>query len=260
MKIISSKDNQKLKLARSLRQKKGRMNEGCFLAEGLRLCGEALLAGIAPRCVFAAEDASAPVLELAKEAEAAGAECYRLSSRLLAGIADTEHSQGIVMVLPLPQEQSLPEHGHCYALCDGLADPGNVGAVFRSAYAAEVSGLILSPGCADPYNPKTVRSAMGAIFRMPFVRTGSDGETAALIKKLGVPVYVTAMDGKDIRGMKDELRQPHLWVLGSEAAGVSAFWRRQADAAVSLPMRQGAESLNVAAAAAVLFYQSFFAK
>lgn len=260
MNTITSKDNQYLKLARSLQQKKGRMASGCFLAEGLRLCGEALLTGISVRFGLVAEDASDAVSALAAEFVSAGVAMYRVSPGLMAGISDTEHSQGIALVAEMRDHAALPENGSCYALCDGVADPGNMGAIFRSAYAAGVSGLILSPGCADPYNPKTVRSAMGALFRLPFYRASSQEEAAEIAKRLNLAVYVTAMDGKDIREMSGELKQPHMWVMGSEACGVSDFWREHAAGAVALPMREGAESLNVAAAATVLFYQSFFVK
>ena len=149
---------------------------------------------------------------------------------------------------------------HCYAFCDGVADPGNMGTIFRSAYAAGVSGLILGPDSADPYNPKVVRSAMGAIFRMPFYRAVDEKDAFAAVDNLNLPVYASAMAGQDIRQTGDALRRPHIWVLGSEARGVSETWLKRADMKVSLPMREEAESLNVAVAAGVLFYQSFFAK
>ena len=101
---------------------------------------------------------------------------------------------------------------------------------------------------------------MGGLFHLPLARTKSNEAALAVVRQLGLSILVTAMDGVDIRQAALWLRQPHLWVLGSEATGVSAFWRQQADSSISLPMREGAESLNVAAAATVLFYQSFFVK
>ena len=260
MLTITSKDNQYLKLARSLQQRKGRIQSGCFLAEGLRLGEEALLSGQVLRYVLLADDASAAVGGLAARAADGGVPVYTVSSRLLAQLTATEHSQGIAMVCQMRDKAVLPSDGHCYALCDGVADPGNLGAIFRSAYAANVAGLILGPNCADPYNPKTVRAAMGALFRLPFYRAAGNEEAASIADRLKLAVYITAMDGQDIRKMGDKLQKPHLWVLGSEAGGVSDFWRQRSDGAVALPMRQGAESLNVAAAATVLFYQSFFVK
>lgn len=257
---ISSKDNQYLKLARSLHQKKGRSLNGCFIVEGLRLAKEALDSSLEIRFAFIAEDADVKTQALADQLEERFLPVYILSSVLLAGITATEHSQGIVLVAAIPRSENFPPKGHCFALCDRVADPGNMGNIIRNAYAAEVSGLILTPGCADIYNPKTVRAAMGALFRLPICIVNTDDEAYEIAANRGLAVYATTVDGSDIRVMEDELRKAHLWVLGSEAQGVSAFWQEKAEKCMSLPMRQDAESLNVASAAAVLFYQSFFIK
>lgn len=260
MLTITSRDNQYLKLARSLHSKKGRLSAQSFLIEGSRLCEEAADSALTLRLALLAQGADQRACQLAQRLERSGLPVYQLAPPLLAAVSATEHSQGIALIAALPQPQPLPPGGRCYALCDRIADPGNLGAIIRSAYAAGVSGLLLSPGCADPYNPKTVRAAMGGLFRLPLLQTAGDDEAYRQAQRLGTAVLVTAMDGRDIRDCSRQLQQPHLWVLGSEAAGVSDFWRRHADASVSLPMREGAESLNVATAATVLFYQSFFAK
>jgi RNA methyltransferase, TrmH family len=260
MLTINSKDNQYLRLARSLQQKKGRIASGCFLIEGIRLAEEALSC-LLPICfAIVAEDADSRILALARELDGSNIAVYQVSPALLAGITATEHSQGIAMVASLPKNNPLPEGGHCYALCDGIADPGNLGTIIRSAYAAGLAGLMLTDGCADLYNPKTVRAAMGALFRLPVYAAVSGEEAYALARSRGLMVYITDADGRDIRSCDAELKKPHLWVLGSEAEGVSPYLRETADLSVSLPMREGAESLNVASAAAVLFYQSFFGK
>ncbi len=258
MNSISSKDNQYLKLARSLHQKKGRESSSCFLIEGIRLSEEAVNCGLEIRFALVANTADDRIMLLAQQLEQQQVPLYQVPADLLAGVSATEHTQGIALVAALPQPQPLPAKGHCYALCDGIADPGNLGAIIRSAYAANVRALILTPKCADLYNPKVVRAAMGALFRLPIYRAESDA--AALQLTQGRKIYITAADGTDIRELGQGLQQEHLWVLGSEAKGVSAFWRERADQSICLPMRAGAESLNVAAAATVLFYQSFFAE
>ena len=260
MLTITSRDNQYLKLARSLTSRKGRFATQAFFIEGLRLCGEAAQSPLRLRLAFIAAEADQRAYQLAALLEERGLPIYQLPEALFATIAATEHSQGIAIIAELPSEAQLSGGGQCYALCDGISDPGNLGTIIRSAYAAGVSGLILGPGCADPYNPKTVRSAMGGLFHLPLARTKSNEAALAVVRKLGLSILITAMDGVDIRQAAQWLHQPHLWVLGSEATGVSAFWRQQADNSISLPMREGAESLNVAAAATVLFYQSFFVK
>ncbi|NLF80040.1 MAG: RNA methyltransferase [Clostridia bacterium] len=260
MQAISSKDNQYLKLARSLQRKKGRVEHGCFLIEGARLGEEAAAAGLTIRLAFISAAAEPRARQVAEQLDAAGHPVYELPAHVLAGVSATETSQGIILIAELPAALPLPLGGHCYALLDAVADPGNVGAIIRSAAAAGVAGLILGPGCADAYSPKAVRAAMGGLFRLPLAVAASDEEAYTLARGLNIALYGSAMEGTDIRDLMPELRQPHLWLLGAEAAGLSAFWRQIADALISLPMAAGAESLNVAAAAAVFFYQSFLRK
>jgi RNA methyltransferase, TrmH family len=266
MQSINSKDNQYLKLARSLQQKKGREENRSFLIEGSRLAEEAVAAHLAIRFALLSEAAEARARLAAAQLDAAGHMVYSLPDNLLQGVSATENSQGIVLVAvlpetaPLPEAIKLPRGGHCYALLDAVADPGNIGAIIRSAYAAGVAGLILGPGCADPYNPKAVRAAMGGLFRLPLYMATSDEEGYRLAQERNLTLLGAAMGGCDIRELGQKLHEPHMWLFGSEAAGLSAFWRAKADALVSLPMADAAESLNVAAAAAVLFYQSFFRK
>ena len=258
MEIITSKDNQKLRLIRSLHLKKRRQETGLFPAECLRIAEEVASFG---DCVFAlfSEDAlrEPRAAALAEELRDGGVECLRVSDALFSSVAATENPQGVLALCRIP-ELTLPASGHWFAYCDGLRDPGNLGSVMRSAAAAGCDGLLLSPDTADLWNPKTVRASMGAVFRLPLWRAESDAAALAAMEALGASPLVTAMDGEDIRRCADLLRQPHCWVLGSEAAGVSDFWRSHAARTVSLPMADGAESLNVSCAAAVLFYQSFF--
>lgn len=258
MELITSKDNQKLKLIRSLHLKKHRYDTGLFLAEGLRLAEEAALSADCVFFLFSEDALTQPrAAALLTELQDRGAECLRVNEALFASVAATENPQGVLAVCRMP-ELALPAPGPWFAYCDGLHDPGNLGSVMRSAAAAGCSGLLLSPDTADPWNPKTVRASMGAVFRLPLWRAASDAAALAAMNELDATPLVTAMDGEDIRRCGDLLRLTHCWVLGSEAAGVSPFWREHAARTVSLPMAEGAESLNVSCAAAVLFYQSFF--
>ncbi|MBR5429080.1 MAG: RNA methyltransferase [Firmicutes bacterium] len=257
MDLITAKDNSKLKLIRSLRLKKHRQAAGLFPAEGLRLAEEAVRAGDCCCVLFAREALSDPrTAALADDCAARGIDCFCTPASLFDSAAATESPQGVLAVCRIPACPP-PASGRWFACCDGLSDPGNLGAVMRSAAAAGCSGLLLSPDTADAWNPKTVRASMGAVFRLPLWRGGPE-ETLALLERLEARPLVTAMDGRDVRQCGSWLRQPHCWILGSEAAGVSSFWRKHAAAAVALPMAEGAESLNVSCAASVLFYQSFF--
>ena len=261
MQTITAKDNRWLKLARAVATKKGREQNGCYLAEGLRLCGEALALELPILQVLLAEESLADprFAALAERAEAAGKPVSLVPPTLLARACATEHPQGVAVLLALPAPVPLPRaEGGCYAYADSIRDPGNLGTIIRTAHAAGVSGLLLSPDSADPWSPKTVRSTMGACFKLPLLPCDSQEQAYETARDLRCRVLVAAAEGRDIRQCEDLLDRTHLWVLGSEAEGAAPFWRERADGLVRLPMAADAESLNVASAAAVLFYQSLF--
>ena len=263
MQTITGKDNRWLKILRAVATKKGRKQYGCYLAEGLRLCGEVLDQSLPVLQTLVSESALADprFVELAAQAEQAGLSVSVVQDRLFQSACATEHPQGVAMLLPLPEPLPLPRvEGGCYAYADGVRDPGNLGTIIRTARAAGVQGLLLSPDSADPLNPKTVRSAMGASLRLPIRCCATPEAARQILADLGCSILVAAAEGRDILSCGPLLQQTHCWVLGSEAEGASAFWREQAQALVRLPMEPGSESLNVASAAAVLFYQSRFAR
>lgn len=134
---------------------------------------------------------------------------------------------------------------------DGLQDAGNVGSILRSAAAAGVRHALCAAGTANPWSTKVLRAAMGAHFRMSIIES-SDDET--LFARLGVPIAVTDSHAAESIYRAD-LARPVAWVFGNEGAGVSAFWRERATLRVTIPQPGGGESLNVAAAAAVCFFE-----
>ena len=254
--LITSRENQYVKVACSLKNKKGRQQSACFLLEGLRLAEEALTVAWPIKYAFASEETlgQSRLDELLNRLLKLNVPVYTLPPGLFKQIADTEHSQGLLLVAALPQE--LPEKlpaGDFFVLADRLADPGNLGTIMRTAWAAGADGLLLTPGCADPYNPKVVRSSMGAVLRLPLLSIEDEAALLALLQKRGLGIYAAAAEG-EIRYDKARLEQPLVWLLGAEATGLSPLWRKAAEHSVYLPMAQGAESLNVAAAAAVLIY------
>lgn len=259
MQTLFSNDNQYLKQIRSLHTKKGRQSSRLFLAEGLRLAEEAVQSAATQYLLFADTAlAGARFLALAERAAQMQIPCLQTKAGWFAKAATTEHAQGVLAVVAM-QSLPLPEQGSWFAYTDAVSDPGNLGTILRTAHAAGCSAVLLSKDSADPYNPKTVRASMGAIFKLPFLQCA---DNQAVLEQLcrwqAVPLAATA-GGRDIRDCAALLAQPHLWVLGAEADGVSKYWQEAAAEHVSLPMRAGAESLNVASAAAVLFYQSGFA-
>lgn len=227
------------------------------MAEGVRLVEEALAAGIEMRgaVVGPALEATARGKALKAALGAAGVAMHEMPSAELAALADTEHPQGIIAVVA-PRRWSLDHiamqtHDTVLVL-DGVQDPGNVGTLVRTAFGLQARAVIALPGTADLSNPKVLRAGMGATFRLPCV-AASVPDFRDWVRASGSAVWVAAADGDPLR---DAARPVHLAVVvGNEGAGVSDDIRALADRLVAIPLAAGAESLNVAAAAAILLYE-----
>jgi TrmH family RNA methyltransferase len=242
---------------RDLRLKRGRERRGLALAEGVRLVEEAHAAGLDFRGVLVgpALEATARGKSLKAALAGSGVRMHEVSSEALSELADTEHPQGIIAVIAPPRWSldhiTVRLHDTLLVL-DGVQDPGNVGTIIRTAFSLGARGVIALPGTAELANPKVLRSAMGASFRLPSV-VASAADFLAWARAHDVSLWVTAADGEPVH---DAPRAgPIALVLGNEGAGVSAELRDAASRVVAIPLAAGAESLNVAAAAAILLYE-----
>jgi TrmH family RNA methyltransferase len=257
--IISSKDNRNVKLVRSLADKKGRRASGLFLTEGVANIREALASDLQAEMLLYADGCqSRPALaDLLEQAEAKGAKLLALQSNLLAGLAQTEESQGLLLVLRQPacstKAFAAAAAGRSVAVLDGLQDPGNVGTILRTAWAAGLGGVLLVNECADIFSPKVVRAAMGAVYHLPALALSND-EAWALLQQLNCQLVCADAAGRDFRLCQWDASVA--WLLGREATGPSAFWRGRAEQLVAIPMQAGVDSLNVAVAAGILFFSS----
>jgi len=246
---------------RDLQRRKAREKRGSTLAEGVRLVEEALAAGVP---IVGA--AVGPALEATDRGRAlkaalgqAGVPLEEVDDQTLDELADTDHPQGLVAVIE-PKGWTfadLPTY-HAprttYLVLDGVQDPGNVGTILRSALALRASGVVALPGTAELHNPKVLRGSMGAAFKLPNFHA-TDAELLAWIDKAKATLWTTAMDGTDIRKAHWPAG-PLALLLGNEGAGVRAELAARARATIAIPIAVGAESLNVAAAAAILLWES----
>lgn len=243
-------------MLRSLRTRKGREESGLFLVEGVRLCEEMLAAGWCAEMALLAKGSGAGerARETAERLAAAGVPLFEAPGPVFERISDTVNSQGILAAVrarDLPLEQvHFAERAVALAL-DGVADPGNVGTVIRTAAWFGVSVVLLGRGCADLFNPKTVRSTMGGIFHVPVCRNPDLPKALARLKSMGFSLTAAAMDGSSDWSAWAGAPRSAL-VLGSEAHGVSAEVLRLADQRVTIPRRGKGDSLNVAVAAGIL--------
>lgn len=255
--VINSKDNQYVKLARALKAKKQREEHGLFAVEGLNNIREALNSALTPEfMLYDAERVDEPrIAALLAAALSRGAKAMPVTSRLLVGISDTEASQGLFLAVRLPRisaaefaKMAADKH---IAVLDGLQDPGNVGTILRTAWAAGLGGVLLVNNSADPFAPKVVRAAMGAVYHLPVLAL-SNAEAAQLLTDMNCALAVADAGGEDFAAFSSERRIA--WLLGREATGPSAYFRELATNVVAIPMAAGVDSLNVAVAAGILFF------
>lgn len=248
MEQITSRQNPLiLRLRRLSSGRKERREEGVFLCEGPKMLSEALRWGAEINTVLLTDKASLPPLP--ESARAA-----LVPEDLLRSVARTETPQGVVF-LCRGKSMALPEKltGTRYLVLDGVQDPGNVGTIWRTADAFGADALILLPGCADPWNPKTVRATMGAVFRLPVYETELPGLEARLAAA-DIPLYAAALreDTADVREISFDRAAA---VIGSEGRGVSSQVLERCAKTVKIPMRETCESLNAAVAAAVVLWE-----
>ena len=215
---------------------------------------EALRSGVRIGTVLMHEHADSLARGLCLQAEAAGAKLLEAPDALLRAASDVETPQGVVFSCTPPAfGMDMLRAARRALLLDGLQDPGNLGTILRTADAFALGAVALGEGCADPYAPKVVRATMGAIFRLPVVRT-SIREAAEAFQSRGLPVYAAALT-EDASPVGGTPLGDCAVIVGNEGRGVSAEALALADRAVILPMRGAAESLNAGVAAAILMWE-----
>jgi TrmH family RNA methyltransferase len=246
-----------------LLSRKGRAAASAFLVEGPHAIGEALQApGHEVREVFATQEAAERDAGVIADAEAAGVVVRLVTDRVLAGLRDTVTPQGLVAVVAEPTAslgQIVTGSPRLGVMLEGVADPGNAGTVIRTADAAGADAVVVTRGSVDIWSGKCVRSTAGSVFHLPVVNDVDPGEAVAVARGAGLAILATAADGEvDLDELIDggHLAAPTMWVLGNEAHGVSDATRTAADRVVRLPIYGGAESLNLAATAAICLYAS----
>jgi len=169
---------------------------------------------------------------------------------VLADVAPTRAPQGVLAVVAEPRQEPWPGRDGVALYLDRVQDPGNTGALVRSAAALGAAAALLAPGGADPFHPAAVRASAGAVFRLPVVRDRPLADVAAGVRRHGGEVWVADTAGLAVGDWRP--RRPTVVVVGAEGCGVSDEARELADGAVTIPLARGVESLNVGVAAALL--------
>ncbi len=233
------------RLRRSARRRRA---EGLLIVEGRRLVAEAMRA-VVPEAIFYTEHFAATEAGQALLARS-HAPRWEVSPSVMRALADTQTPQGILALVPIPR-LPLPEGERFTLIPDRVRDPGNLGTILRTAWAAGVDEVLLPPGTADPTNPKVVRAAMGAHFHLPWRRMGWE----AIRERLQGATVWLAEAGKGRPCDAVNWRGNVALIIGGEAEGAGEEGRALAgDHLTHIPMRPGVESLNAAIATAVFLF------
>lgn len=256
--MITSTSNAKIKRIVQLRKKKkARDAEGVFLVEGIRMFRE-IPEKLLQEIYISESCEEKEGKEIRRRASACGIRPELVSDGVFAYLSDTRTPQGILCVvgqLSYSLEEVADASCPHMLVLDRLQDPGNVGTILRTAEGAGVTGILLDGECADIYNPKTIRSTMGSIFRMPFYYIQDLEEGIRYLKKRGICTYAAHLEGKRAYDEED-YRKPCAFLIGNEGNGLRPEIADLADTYIRIPMAGEVESLNAAIASAVLMFEA----
>ena len=255
---VSSRQNPRYKAALGLRAVRERRRRGLLLVDGAREIGRALDSGASLAEAWVAPERIRSQAAGALLARLAGAgEIIETTPELLARLAYGERDEGVVAVFETPATDlgalELPARP-LVAVVEGVEKPGNLGASLRSADGAGVDAVIVADPISDVWNPNAIRASLGTIFSTRLAVAPS-AEALAYLRRHSIAVYAARVEGS-IAWDAVDLTAPAALVVGAETSGLSEVWRGEDVAAVRIPMLGLADSLNVSATAAVLFYEA----
>ena len=260
---LTSASNPLIKSLKSLERKKDRQASGLFLAEGARLVEQGLGNGWQPETlVVAAAVADRPhIAALADKAEAAGARVVLVPERLMSKITHKDNAQAVIATFRQRRitlaDIRITATGRkaLYVALYEVRDPGNLGTILRTADCAGADGVILVGTCCDPYSFEAVRASMGSLFDMPFA-AATYAEFEGWRKTAGLASVAASVNGTARHDLVD-LQQDTVILMGNEQAGLPADVEADCDQLVLIPMRGGADSLNLAQATAIMVYEAW---
>lgn len=257
--MITSSSNPKIRQVVQWQTKsRERRAAGVFLTEGFKMYEEAPVEAI--REVYVSENAlerGGKQSWLNGKLEQTGYEV--VSEEVFAKMSDTRTPQGLLCVVKQPQyrlEQLLNAPAPLLVVLENLQDPGNLGTIVRTGEGAGITGVIMSAGTVDIFNPKVIRATMGSIFRVPFLYVENLRETVARLRTGGIRTYAAHLDGKEYYD-SFSFREGTAFLIGNEGNGLERETADAADAYVRIPMEGRVESLNAAIATSLLMYEAY---
>ncbi|MDQ6662580.1 MAG: RNA methyltransferase, partial [Chloroflexota bacterium] len=270
--LITSPNNPRISKLRELYTPRGRKKTGLFLMEGIHLLDTVLNANMQPQTVYYAPEllqrtSAGQQLQnrLLTLLDLADKQLIEVSERVLDALGDVQTSQGVISVLSVDtfnparlRTQRPPKNRPVLLILDGLSDPGNMGTILRTALAADVESVLLTPHCVDYYNPKVVRAAAGAHIALP-IETHVSWPT--IVERVEVHcsnprrVFLAEAGSSSIY-YEEDLKNPYALIIGNEAQGSSLEARSLATSTISIPLANNVESLNAAMATGIILYEA----
>ena len=270
--IISSRNNPLVKSVCALTEKKHRLESGDFRFDGIKLFLEAVESHADIRFVILRDPVSERIGEAVDLAVRSGAisdqGVIRVTESVFDKISEERSPEGIVTVCAMMNDRHRCVDGDKSGeatrgdkrllMLESVRDPGNLGTILRSAYSLGIERVIMSSDCADIYNPKTVRAAMGAVFKLPTLTVQVEEFAGAVgsLRTVGRRVYATALREDSLSIDSVGFSEGDCFIIGNEGHGLSDDVVEASTAPVIIPMEEGAESLNAAAAATICIWET----
>lgn len=255
MQVITSKDNEMIKNIRKLKEKKYRDMNHEFIIEGIKLINEAVAEEAKIKLIVVCEECLKDgCLDQKLLYEIAKYDCIYVNQKVFSVLTDVQNPQGLLAVIEKQdKEENINYKEDVIVVLDGIQDPGNLGTILRTIDSVGLSQVIVSKETADAYNPKVVRSTMGAIFRVNIIESENLLETLKNAKKHKYKVMATSLETNN--SIYDIDYHKKVLVIGNEANGVSKEILDYADEKIKIPMLGKTESLNASVATAVILYE-----
>jgi len=250
--IISTSNSQVKYLVQLQNKSKIRKENKEFVVEGIKMVEEAPKDRIVK--VYISENFTKTNEETVKKIDA---EYEIVSDNVFSQMSDTKTPQGILAIVKMLDYSmnDLIKDIPLIAIIENLQDPGNLGTIIRTGEGAGISGVLMSSNTVDIYNPKTIRSTMGSIFRVPFVYENDFLNAIDFIKNRNITIFAAHLDGKNSY-TEEKYSGPSAFLIGNESNGLTESAAKKADVLIRIPMCGKVESLNAAIATTVLLYEA----
>ena len=255
MNVISSKDNETIKNIKKLKEKKYRDLENVYIVEGIKMVKEAILEKASIRKIIICDDCEKSD-SIPKELmyEIAKYECIYVTNKVFKYITEVQTPQGVMAIIEKNNKnKEINYEEDIIVALDDIQDPGNLGTILRTVDSCGLKQILISKGTADPYNPKVVRSTMGAIYRVKIIECEDLEKTLKEVKKNKFKILVTSLENS--KSIYDVKYDKKVIVIGNEANGVEDKIIKLADEKIKIPMLGKTESLNASVATGIVLYE-----